>query len=241
MRAMLLVVPLLLATGPLPATSSALILEPVEGGIQPGDGLLDGPSATFTFCTLNFVFDGLGTKVGKVYIGTAGHCVSQGEVVHTHGFPSFGTVVYDNDGELVDFALIEIASGFHANVLADVRGHPGLPTGTTTSATTQTGDLLLLSGYGLGWEVTPTTRERRVGALLSDNPTRYRADTLAVFGDSGGPVLHAGTGRALGVISAFSFFAIPPATDAGPTIEGLLPVLAQAGFPVALRTAAPPA
>jgi hypothetical protein len=208
--------------------------------IQPGD-LYNG------VCTLNFVFDGAGALAGNVYIGTAAHCVFDGvgEDASTTGNSNFGDVVFLGDvgedengvpGVQSDFALIQVRAAFEERVVADVRGHPGMPTGHTLSTATAAGDRLLLSGYGMGFDLTGATRENRTGVLTGDTPREYTADTLAVNGDSGGPVLRA-DGKALGVISQYNFVDLPPSTDVGPTVQGILAELSALGYPVTLRTA----
>lgn len=210
------------------------------GDIHPGDKL----NGT---CTLNFVFDGIGPRAGKVYIGTAAHCVlAIGDAASTPAAGTFGHVVYVGDlpeeetnglaGSQLDFALIEVAPDFQASLRPDVRGHPGMPTGVTSAATTGSGDLLIVSGHGLGFGLSTATRENRTGVLIADDARSFLADTMAVPGDSGGPLLHA-DGRALGTISRLALFATPPSTDDGPTVAGILAELASVGFPVTLRTA----
>lgn len=221
----------------------AALAFPVVAGatshIQPGDLYNE-------ICTLNFVFDGEGALAGKVYIGTAAHCVERvGEPASTPGAAKFGKVVYTGDfdgdgngvpGVQMDFALIEVFAAFHARVLPDVLGHAGMPTGYTTSETTSTGDLLYISGHGMAVGTLAPTRENRTGVLVSDTSEGFVADTLAVWGDSGGGILHF-DGRAMGVVSQYAFGATPPATDEGPTVEGILAEMESLGYPLRLRTA----
>ncbi|MDX1610900.1 MAG: hypothetical protein R3185_00940 [Candidatus Thermoplasmatota archaeon] len=225
-RALTLVLAAVVALVALPASLAT------DGpAIQPGASLGG-------YCTLNFVFDGTGPLTGKTYIGTAGHCVDLDATPTIPGRGTFGTVVWDDDAT-TDFALIEIDPAHTHDVLPWLLGHPDVPTGTTTQAETSPGDLLVLSGYGFGFAFHPTTRENRTGALLTDDGQRYTAQTLLTFGDSGGPLVHAPTGKALGTVSAYNFFDIPPTTDIGPTVDWILDELAQDGFPVTLRTVSP--
>lgn len=198
-------------------------------------------------CTLNFVFDGVGPKAGKVYLGTAAHCIFDGigEDASTTGNTRFGDVAYVGDvyedengipGVQLDFALIEVRATHVANVKADMLGRAGFPAGVATSTTTAAGDLLYVSGHGMGYDLTAATRENRLGVLLSDDAREYSADTMAVNGDSGGPVVLA-DGRALGTISIYGFGDAPPSTDHGPTVQGIVAELGSLGWPVALRTA----
>jgi hypothetical protein len=130
-----------------------------------------------------------------------------------------------------------VGQGKHGGVAAGVRGHPGTPTGVAAAAETSIGDLLLFSGYGAVFEVSETTRENRTGVLVSQGDNEYTADGPIVLGDSGGPIVHHATGKALGIVSHFNLFAIPPTTDEGPTVEHILGQLQADGFPVMLRTA----
>jgi len=180
-------------------------------------------------CTLNFVFK----DAQNTYIGTAGHCVSgTGGRVSTPGHGQWGTVVVDIDGA-TDFALIRVDAAKLSAVRADVQ-HWGGPTGIITAAETATGDVLAIYGYGIGFSTTEPTRAKQ-GVLLSDSANQYVADTWAVWGDSGGPVLHKDTGKALGIISSYNF---PVSTDIGPTVPHILQQLAQRGYHVQLQTAA---
>lgn len=195
--------------------------------IQPGDPF-DG------ICTLDFVFDGAN---GSVYFGTAGHCVDDGERVSTEGHGGFGTVVYvsDDEGDRLDVALIEVDSDKEDAVEPTVKGHPGTPTGVTQDDGTQIGDRLLMSGYGVGYSTTQATRENRSAVLTFDNRIRYCSEAPVSFGDSGGPIVHAETGQALGVVSRLDPLDCP-GTLFGPTVQGFLDQAADDGFDLTLRT-----
>lgn len=227
----------LLLAVPLPSTSAG------SDPIQPG-----GRMHTSTHgCTLNFVFDGTGSLNGRVFIGTAAHCVdSVGERIGLVGHANVGTVFYLGDvpnsingdgrgdngypGHQLDFALIEI-TGVNHPVSAEVKGHPGWPTGATVSTETRSWDETFLSGYGMVFSTTQQTREMRSGVLYMDNARFYNTYAPAAPGDSGGPVLHE-SGKALGIAST-----IGPNGLAGPTVEGVTTELADLGIPIQLRTA----
>lgn len=197
--------------------------------IQPGDQV-NG------LCTLNFVFDS--NVDDSVYIGTAGHCIDVGDSASTDGHANFGVAVYDNpygDGDGIDFALIEVDAAHAGAVSGAVAGHPQTPTGFTTSDQTEPGDRLWISGYGIGVQATEPTREQRPSFLLDDDPKQYRSNGPVVNGDSGAPFVHAETGAALGVVSHYNFD-VPPSTDEGPTVEGILADLHANGWDVSLRT-----
>lgn len=210
----------------------AAAVNAVSDPIQPGDFMSAGDAA----CTLNFVYDGIGQRAGKAYIGTAAHCVhGLGEDVETLEGEIFGDVAYVGNRETTatDFALIEVRSGFLSRVSPAVKGHPRYPRGVTSPGETATGDLLQLSGYGLGFSLLPLTQQSRVAVLTSDDADTWQAAGLFNFGDSGGPLVHIRTGKALGVESRVC---LGLCTDEGPTVQGILARAAQAGFPVKLRT-----
>lgn len=180
-------------------------------------------------CTLNFVYKGGG---GKTYIGTAAHCVDKvGDQVRDEHNVVFGRVAAlgDPDDNPKDWALIEVNSG--VTVLPWVKGHPDYPTGVTSASETVIGDPVQMSGYGVGFGLTGPTREERVGELTFDNTEEYDVVAPAIFGDSGGPVVHIPTGKALGIISRLCFGSC---TETGPTVQG---IIAKVGFSVTLRTA----
>jgi hypothetical protein len=82
-------------------------------------------------------------------------------------------------------------------------------------------------------------REMRVGALVSDNARMYVLEGPITPGDSGGPVVHIDTGRALGVVSrivAGCCAVALPVWQEGPTVSGLVLDAGVQGFTVQLRT-----
>jgi hypothetical protein len=203
----------------LPANAPAA---PRVTAIQPGAQV----STPVGNCTLNYVFqEADGTK----YIGTAGHCAHTGQVARTLS-PNreIGPVVWRENSAApgIDFALIRIDPARYAEVEPAVRMYGG-PTGVTSASETQIGDLLEVTGYGIVFGAAETTRHR-VGILLSDSDHEYVADMIAVNGDSGGPVLHSRTGKALGVVSRYN---LPSSTDIGPTVGRILQKLRAAGYP----------
>lgn len=243
------------------ATLLAAPFVPLDAGsatmhdpIQPGDPLTDGDGDAY--CTLSYVFDS--ETSADVYLSTAGHCVDEGDVVHTTSHPSFGTVVLLGDGGTSgDYALIEVHAEDRDAVEADVRGHPGTPTGVAQPGDTMPGDLVTMSGWGTATSETATTRENRTGVLTDHTESVMQAQTTAHPGDSGGPWTHA-SGLALGIVSrisvSFGFHdetvtapiveesvdvPVPSAFagDEGPTVQGLLAGAQQQGYELSLRTA----
>jgi hypothetical protein len=200
--------------------------------IQPGDFV----GTSLGGCTLSFVFDGLGANTGRVYLGTAAHCVEQvGDAVQDEFGAQFGTValIGNPDDTAEDFAFIEVAPAFVSQVSPAVKGWAQYPTGSTIHSETAFGDLLQLSGYGVGFDLLGPTREQRVGVLTFDDAETYRLIGPDTFGDSGGPIVHKRTGRAFGIVSRLC---IGLCTSEGATVEGILAKAAARGFPVQLRT-----
>jgi hypothetical protein len=226
--------------------AGAAIVDP----IQPGDIVNTNAGQ----CTLNFAFDGQGSLAGKVFIGTAAHCVIgvTGQLVSTTGSANFGRVFWTGDysnsvnggtavengipGTQLDFTLIEVLPAFVPRVIGEVAGHPGMPNGFTTSPTTSVGDLILCSGYGTGFSSVRATRENRTGALNSDTATSYTAWTPTVFGDSGGPLVHE-SGKAFGIVSGSTIGLPWGYWSNGPTVQGVVTELAGLGISVTLRNA----
>jgi len=209
---------------------SALALPAVAGAapIQPGAYHETDAGA----CTLNFIYDG----GGKVYAGTAAHCVSAiGQDVRDEDGVVFGDVAFigDEDATETDYAFIEIRASALSRVSPAVKGWPSYPTGATTSSQTAVGDQVVSSGYGLVFSLLALTREQRPALLTFDDAEIQTVLGALIFGDSGGPLIHKPTGRALGIVSRLC---IGLCEEEGPTVEGLLAKAAARGFSVTLRT-----
>lgn len=193
-------------------------------------------------CTLNFVYDGLGANAGKVYIGTAAHCGEKvGDEARDLDDQPFGHFAFiaDAGDAATDYAFIQVSPDHLGRVDPAMKGHPQYPTGFTTPEETAAGDLIQMSGYGVGFGETQATQEGRQTILQSDDGDIFTLSGPSVNGDSGGPFVHVATGKALGLVSQYGFTHL--ATDVGPTIQGVLAKAAAAGFPVALRAAGQPA
>lgn len=235
MRALVLVAAL---AASLVAGSDPEPVEPVFGDlsspIRPGAEFRAGSSG----CTYNWVFHQVvyptvedPNPVPDVYIGTAAHCTDEiGQRVTVPGTGEIGTVVYDAD--LVesgsDFALVELDAERVDETNPQMLGFVG-PRGYATPDDLALGDRVNLHGFGLLVGNRPVTRSR-TGLLTGWNDREYVADMPAVNGDSGGPLLHQETGKALGIISRYGFDQLPPSTDVGPLIPWILDDLAAAGF-----------
>ena len=189
--------------------------------IQPGAQV----SSSVGLCTLNFVFT---DARERMFIGTAGHCVDTvGDRVASPAAGAFGTVVYRVMEDTDDFALIRVDRAKRQFVSAEVRAF-GVPTGYTRARETSTGDLLQLHGFGMLLGDISLTRTR-TGILAADDRREYFAELPAIFGDSGGPVVHVATGKALGVVSGIGV-TIPPSTLLGTTVQRIMRLLDRAGF-----------
>lgn len=201
--------------------------------IQPGDYHETDAGA----CTLNFAYDGTGGLAGKVFMGTAAHCVTKvGQDVALQDGTVFGDVAFIGDADVteLDYAFIEVRPAYTARVSAAVKGHPTIPRGGfTTPGETRVGDLIQQSGYGVGAGLTATTRERRQSLLTYDDKEMHQILGFSIFGDSGGPYVHVPTGKAFGIVSRLC---IGLCEEEGPTVQGLLDKAAARGFTVRLRT-----
>jgi hypothetical protein len=183
-------------------------------------------------CTLNFAYTGS----GKTYLGTAAHCVeSVGQPVRDIDGETFGHVAFIGNADTTewDFAFIEVEAEDLGRVSPAVKGHPAFPKGATTPAETLSGDAIQLSGYGLGYDTTPTTQEKRQAIMGFDDAELYTVAGPIHWGDSGGPLVHIRTGKALGIVSRLC---AGTCSEEGPTVQGILAKAASRGFPVALRT-----
>jgi hypothetical protein len=226
----------------LPATVLAVLcLAPAahaQSKIQPG-AMLQTEAGQ---CTLNFVYDGIGVNAGRTFIGTAAHCGDKvGQEAQDIDGKAFGAFAFigNADDTAFDYAFIEVAPEHVSRVDPAMKGHPEYPAGVTTPEETEAGDMIQMSGYGLGFGETQPTQEGRQTVLQSDDAEIFTLSGPSVNGDSGGPFVHIGTGKALGLVSQYGFGYA--ATDVGPTIAGVLAKAAKAGFPVAMRNAGQPA
>lgn len=200
--------------------------------IQPGDEI----STSDGSCTLNFIYDGAGGQAGKVYGGTAAHCVSSiGQEVMLGTGEVFGTVAHIGDADVSkdDYAFIEVLPSQVGRVTAAMKGHPTYPRGVATPAETTIGDQVQLSGYGVGFGLTQPTQERRIGVVTYDDADTHEVIAPLIFGDSGGPLVHVKSGKAYGIVSRLC---VGLCEEEGPTVAGLLAKAAANGFTVTLRT-----
>ena len=217
------------------ALTTGLVAPPAGAAgepIQPGVEITTADGG----CTLNFIYDGTGGLAGRVFGGTAAHCVSAvGQTVQLGTGETFGTValIGDEDTTVDDYAFIEVLPALHGRVQAAMKGHPTYPRGVTTAAETTVGDLVQLSGYGVGFGFTQPTQERRQGVVSSDDASIHRVVAPLIFGDSGGPLVHVRSGKAYGIVSRLC---LGLCEEEGPTVEGLLAKAAARGFTVSLRT-----
>lgn len=222
--------------------ASLLAADGTADPVEPAFGDLESPirpgSSLGGYCTFNWVFHQVvqptaeePEPVPEVYIGTAAHCTDDlGERTELAGFGEIGSVVYDADlaNSDSDFSLIRIDPELVGETNPQMRGFVG-PTGYVVPDDLAVGDQVDVHGYGiaLGWN--DVTRSR-FGFLTGWNDREYVADMPAVNGDSGSPLLHDETGKALGIISRYGITEVPPSTDVGPLMGWILDDLVAAGF-----------
>jgi hypothetical protein len=164
--------------------------------IQPGASI----STPIGGCTLNFVYT---DQADRTYVGTAGHCADVGHRIRSGNGTEFGTVVFSENAYPVnDFALIEIDDE-DLGLVSPAMRYWGGPTGLYHYGEAERNDTVLAYGYGIGYGTTEYTR-RRIGAFQTETGQRYTAALNCIFGDSGGPVVHGPTGKALGVIDVLA-------------------------------------
>ena len=186
------------------------------------------PMSAPNACTLGFVF----TDGDRLYLSTAAHCTTAtGNRVEAPGVGPFGSVVLRRSED--DIAFIRVDQDKEHLVEPVVQGR-GAPTGVAISGQTGLGDELVLTGQGIGVSTMAETRSRP-GVLITQDERRFTADAPAIFGDSGGPVIHVPTGRALGSIEGIAA-TVPPTTVFGTTVERSLVVAQNAGLPLSLVT-----
>lgn len=211
-------------------------LSAADKPVHPGDRMSTGSS----YCTLGFVFDGVGPQEGEVYFSTNAHCVSEiGQSVSAGESDGFAEVVYIHPGDdntLDDFAFLRVDTTHEHRVQAEVRGHTGMPVGHTTSPETEELDTVLFSGHGTVFNMHEFTRENRSGPLTFDNGTKFRALAPIIFGDSGGPALHEPTGKPLGLVATIRVCCAQVYETMGPTVTHMVDEAAANDFHIQLRT-----
>ena len=197
--------------------------------IQPGERIVSGD----TLCTLSFIYDG----GGRTYASTAAHCVPDGvgaDVELSDGTVFGDVAMLGDDGATpTDWALIRVRTAHLPRVRAAVKGRPHVPRGVTTPAGTAVGDQVIMSGYGTGFDLTAATREKRNAVLTYDDDRIFTTLGASIFGDSGGPVVHKTSGKAIGIVSRLC---IGTCEMEGPTVRQILWQAASRGLSVRLRT-----
>ena len=230
-------------------TAAAALIVPiaVAGPTQAAAPIQPGVSITTDggCCTLNWIYDGSGPVAGKVYGGTAAHCVSSvgqrvslAEASLGEPIEEFGTVAYISSS--LDTAFIEVDAGKHGQVNPAMKGHPAIPAGVATAEETAVGDICQFSGNGVGFHLLPPTQESRVGVLVSNDGTQHYCNGPVTPGDSGGPVGDVTAGnKALGIVNTLGVGiqdGLPIAGEGGVSMPALLSDAAANGFPVQVRT-----
>lgn len=216
--------------------------------IQPGVAIV----ADGSYCTLNWIYDGQGAQAGKVYGGTAAHCVSavgQQVSLATGALGSeierIGQVAFLGNADEVgrDYAFIEIDAADVSKVNPALKGWPGIPTGVSTSATAKKGDIIQFSGHGVGFSNTQPSQEQRKGVLNFTDGTEHLVLGAVISGDSGGPVANVTDGnKAFGIVNTVGVAAnsnaltVAHAGEGGNNLEFVFRDAAARGFNVALRT-----
>jgi len=224
----------------------AAVVAPIQPGANIGDfspqSCID-PNVCIG-CTLNFVFS---DAADRLFIGTAGHCTTHvgqqivlvgdgstiGEVTfrETGAYASDLEVLMDPVGWAgyvtndIDFALIAIDPERYSEVSPAVRGWGG-PTGVAEPSETEAGQLILQFGQGHGIRDTPL--QARQGVLIDHDEEMFEFAMPVSGGDSGSPVIHAATGKALGHVHGF---------HNGSSLPRILRVLAEAGYDLEIVTA----
>jgi hypothetical protein len=205
--------------------------------IQPGSSLVFGDS----FCTANWVYDG----AGGPYIGAAAHCttgVGQQVDLATGSLGSsierIGQVAFVSSA--LDYCLIRIDAAVLSQVSPAMAGHPEIPTGVSTPATANQGDLIQFSGHGVGFDFTTVTQQERIGIFNFFLDGEQYVLGPVTPGDSGGPVADITDGnKAIGIVDTVGVtIATPNANvgEGGAAVYALLADAAVNGFAITLRT-----
>jgi hypothetical protein len=190
----------------------------------------------FYRCTLSFIFR---DSKRRLYTGTTAEkdCVPRvGARVYDENGRAFGTAVFQEyDPPGMTFTLIRIDRPRYRDVDPSVRGWGG-PTGVARLSDVKRSSMVLFTGQGFV-EGDLQRTQPRAGILLSYDAKQFTADSLAELGDSGGPLIDAATGRAVGMIARFGLLQRPPTTDIGPSILRILSDCTKHGYRLRLVTA----
>ena len=185
--------------------------------LRPGSQI--GPSS----CTAGFLF--VDPVRQRYYLGTAAHCTDKADNSNQDGVGSrvtlpgdgqpdieIGTVVFDSDGPLplntgpggtseagggVDFSLIELDPGINRIAHPQMFAYAG-PTGYLRCDQLAAGDPV--GFYGWGDLYSPLGLHQRTGVVARCDTVNTFAEIVmnVFFGDSGGPAIHSGNGKAIG-------------------------------------------
>lgn len=193
-------------------------LEACTGAIRPG-AEMTAPSV----CTLNFVF----TDGNDFFVGTAGHCVEEGDRVRAQDVGSFGTVVMKIfDGNADDFGLIQVDKDEEHLVEPTVCSFGG-PEGVQDDGY-GTGLPLYEYGWGTATFLHPATRQRAHShAFASGGMASWNG--VGSGGDSGAPVL-TDDGDAYAIHTAGVTPVAGAALEGGPTVTHLQGLMAEHGY-----------
>lgn len=213
-------------------------------------------------CTLGWVFDGVSSQKGHVYVATAGRCVHRerervlllsgldGTPVLTIGrvarLVSSSDGAYDECGGSVDYALIRVANEHLSLVDPSMKGHPAMPTGVVREEDALSYSVLRFSGYGNGFHHSEVTRQNRLGLLhhldscIWSGAGGTASPATPPWGDYGGPVAGMDGGEAVGVVGD-ACITLPTAPGkcnglGGTTVERILKDAATRGLSLKLRT-----
>lgn len=219
--------------------------------IQPGMKVLFS-TADDSSCTMGFLFRS--RTNGTLYGSTAGHCIwnqSSGQGVW-QGTPRdrtrrIGTLVAATDRVEADWALIRLHDDVLADVTPSVRHWTG-PTGLPSDAVIDQDEVTCQYGWGFVYRHREATRHRcgrfdewEVYRVRSD-VTWFSWEARTWGGDSGSPVIHYETGRALGLDIFTTTFA--RRDNHGITVCGIITDARSFGYDLELVTASydpPPA
>jgi hypothetical protein len=194
-------------------------------------------------CTANFVYYSGGNSVagrvasgGAYHLGTAGHCVEKaGEPVYAAvGTPGVGPTIqrigtvsrfvddYPDDGNVHDFASIQIADGYEVYPQSPVGGPQGIYDGCQIG--------LPVKYYGHGYEAAVAQGKPGVGASSVWYDDAYGWAGPILGGDSGSAVMLADD-RAAGNLTATAILYLPaflPGESIGSRITWILEFLGSA-------------